>query len=147
MVSPHQPSLLDVDWSKIPAPADDGAAAHLTGMRVADVARTVAPNAEPEIIGIRPGEKLHEQMVSTEDSYYTYEYESHYKILPAINKTIFSALLDFGYVPAYGKFALFNRAIVHWEGYVSLGVGAFMSQVIPVKPSDPSFQFEPSAVS
>lgn len=61
------------------------------------------------------------------------------KVLPAVNKQIFSALLDFGYVPAYGKFALFNRAIVHWEGYVTLGVGAFMSQVIPVKRSDPSF--------
>jgi peroxiredoxin len=38
MVSPHQPNLLDVDWSKIPAPPDDGAAAHLVGMRVPDVA-------------------------------------------------------------------------------------------------------------
>jgi peroxiredoxin len=38
MVSPHQPNLLDVDWSKIPAPTDDGAAAHLTGARLADVA-------------------------------------------------------------------------------------------------------------
>lgn len=61
------------------------------------------------------------------------------KVLPAVNRLVFSALLDFGYVPAYGKFALFNRAIVHWEGYVTLGVGAFMSQVIPVKRSDPSF--------
>jgi hypothetical protein len=61
------------------------------------------------------------------------------KVLPAVNKLVFSAMLDFGYVPAYGKFALFNRAIVHWEGYVTLGVGVFMSQVIPVKPSDPSF--------
>jgi len=62
------------------------------------------------------------------------------KVLPAVNKLIFSALLDFGYVPAYGKFALFNRAIVHWEGYVTAGVGAFMSEVIPVKRSDPSFR-------
>lgn len=62
------------------------------------------------------------------------------KVLPAVNKQIWSAMLDFGYVPAYGKFALFNRAVVHWEGYVSLGVGAFMSEVIPVRPSDPSFQ-------
>lgn len=61
------------------------------------------------------------------------------KALPAVNKMIFSALLDFGYVPVSGKFALFNRAIVHWEGYVTLGVGAFMSQVIPVKRSDPAF--------
>jgi outer membrane beta-barrel protein len=61
------------------------------------------------------------------------------KVLPAVNKLVFSSLLDFGYVPAYGKFALFNRAIVHWEGYVTAGVGVFMSQVIPVKESDPAF--------
>ena len=35
--------------------------------------------------GIRPGEKLHEQMISSEDAYYTYEYPEHFKILPAIN--------------------------------------------------------------
>lgn len=62
------------------------------------------------------------------------------KALPAVNKLVFSALLDFGYVPVAGKFALFNRAVVHWEGYVTLGVGAFMSEVIPVKRSDPAFK-------
>ncbi len=61
------------------------------------------------------------------------------KVLPAVNKLVFSALLDFGYVPTYGKFALFNRTVVHWEAYVTAGVGTFMSQVIPVKLSDPSF--------
>jgi hypothetical protein len=62
------------------------------------------------------------------------------KVLPAVNKLVFSALLDFGYVPAHGKFALFNRSVIHWEGYVTLGVGAFMSEVIPVKRSDPAFR-------
>jgi peroxiredoxin len=38
MVSANQPSLLEVDWSKIPAPEDDGAARHLTGMAVPDIA-------------------------------------------------------------------------------------------------------------
>src|SRR6185503_14565879 len=38
MVSPSQPSLHEVDWSKIPAPEDDGGARHLTGMAVPDVA-------------------------------------------------------------------------------------------------------------
>ena len=46
MVSPHQPNLLDVDWSKIPAPTDDGAAKHLTGMRVPDIALT-ATSGQP----------------------------------------------------------------------------------------------------
>lgn len=37
MVSAHQPNLLGVDWSKIPAPPDDGAARHLVGLRVPDI--------------------------------------------------------------------------------------------------------------
>lgn len=57
----------------------------IPSMKVVDVAKTVSPDAKLEIIGIRPGEKLHEQMISAEDSYYTYEYPEHYKILPAIN--------------------------------------------------------------
>ncbi len=36
-------------------------------------------------MGIRPGEKLHEQMIGAEDSYYTYEYPEYFKILPCIN--------------------------------------------------------------
>lgn len=55
-------------------------------MKVTDIAKTVAPDAEQKIIGIRPGEKLHEQMISPEDSYSTYEYEDYYKILPTISK-------------------------------------------------------------
>jgi len=50
-----------------------------------DLARVVAPEAKQEVIGIRPGEKLHEQMIGAEDSYFTYEYPEHYKILPNIN--------------------------------------------------------------
>lgn len=57
----------------------------IPSMKVTDIARVVAPEAEHKIIGIRPGEKLHEQMISVEDSHYTYEYPEHFKILPAIN--------------------------------------------------------------
>ena len=57
----------------------------LPSMRISDLASVVAPNARQEIIGIRPGEKLHEQMISPEDSYYTFEYLEHFKILPTIN--------------------------------------------------------------
>jgi UDP-N-acetylglucosamine 4,6-dehydratase (inverting) len=54
-------------------------------MKVVDIARAVAPKAEPQIVGVRPGEKLHEQMVSAEDSLHTFEYDSYYKIMPAID--------------------------------------------------------------
>lgn len=57
----------------------------IPSMKVTELARTVAPGCKLEFVGIRPGEKLHEQMISAEDSYYTYAYDEHYKILPAIN--------------------------------------------------------------
>jgi len=57
----------------------------IPSMKVTDLARVVAPEAKQEIVGIRPGEKLHEQMIGAEDSYYTYEYPEHFKILPNIN--------------------------------------------------------------
>jgi UDP-N-acetylglucosamine 4,6-dehydratase (inverting) len=57
----------------------------IPSMKMVDLARVVAPEARHEIVGIRPGEKLHEQMIGTEDSFHTYEYPEHYKILPAIN--------------------------------------------------------------
>ena len=55
-------------------------------IKVTDIAKVIAPDAKHKIIGIRPGEKLHEQMISFEDSHYTYEYKNFYKILPQINK-------------------------------------------------------------
>jgi UDP-N-acetylglucosamine 4,6-dehydratase len=57
----------------------------IPSMKVIDVASTIAPKAKQEIIGIRPGEKLHEEMIGIEDANYTYEYTNHYKILPAIH--------------------------------------------------------------
>ena len=58
----------------------------IPSMRLIDIARAVAPNAEYKMIGIRPGEKLHEQMIGFEDAPHTYEYAEHYKILPAIHE-------------------------------------------------------------
>lgn len=49
---------------------------------VADLARAMAPNAELKEIGIREGEKLHEAMITSEDSRLTYDYGGHYIIYP-----------------------------------------------------------------
>lgn len=57
----------------------------IPSMTMPDVATAVSATAAQKIIGIRPGEKLHEQMISAEDSFHTYEYPEHFKILPAIN--------------------------------------------------------------
>jgi len=58
----------------------------IPSIKVTDIADVIAPKAKHKIIGIRPGEKLNEQMISSEDSYSTYEYSSYYKILPQINE-------------------------------------------------------------
>lgn len=57
----------------------------IPSMKVVDLAHTIAPEARLKVVGIRPGEKLHEQMIGSEDSFYTYEYRDHFKILPAIH--------------------------------------------------------------
>ena len=57
----------------------------IPSMNICDIARAVDPGCEQKIVGIRPGEKLHEQMIGVEDAPHTYEYSDHYKILPAIH--------------------------------------------------------------
>lgn len=57
----------------------------IPSMKVTDIALAVDPYAGHTIVGIRPGEKLHEQMISPEDAAHTFEYKDYYKILPAIH--------------------------------------------------------------
>ena len=54
----------------------------LPSYRITDVAKAVAPSVQTETIGIRPGEKLHEDMITENDSLHTIETEDHYLILP-----------------------------------------------------------------
>ena len=58
----------------------------IPSMKVTDLAKAVDERSTQEIVGVRPGEKLHEQMISEEDSQHTYEYGGYYKILPSINE-------------------------------------------------------------
>jgi UDP-N-acetylglucosamine 4,6-dehydratase/5-epimerase len=58
----------------------------IPSMKVTDVATAVDEKCKQEEVGVRPGEKLHEQMIGPEDALYTYDYQSHYKILPSINE-------------------------------------------------------------
>lgn len=57
----------------------------IPSMSVVDLATALAPECKLEFVGIRPGEKLHEQMIGHEDASFTYEYSDYFKILPAIN--------------------------------------------------------------
>lgn len=57
----------------------------IPSMSIVDIANAVGDGFKTKIVGIRPGEKLHEQMIGVEDAPFTYEYEQHFKILPMIN--------------------------------------------------------------
>jgi FlaA1/EpsC-like NDP-sugar epimerase len=57
----------------------------IPSMKLTDIALAIAPNALHDIVGIRPGEKLHEQMIGLEDAPHTYQYSDYYKVLPAIH--------------------------------------------------------------
>jgi FlaA1/EpsC-like NDP-sugar epimerase len=63
----------------------------IPSMKVTDLAIAIDKDAEHKVVGIRPGEKLHEEMIGKDDSAYTYEYDDYYKILPAINNWSSSA--------------------------------------------------------
>ena len=57
----------------------------IPSMNIIDIANATAPGAKHKIIGIRPGEKIHEQMIGLEDAPHTYAYKNHFKILPMIH--------------------------------------------------------------
>jgi UDP-N-acetylglucosamine 4,6-dehydratase/5-epimerase len=57
----------------------------IPSMKVVDLAKAIDKDAIQKVIGVRPGEKLHEEMIGEDDSIYAYEYDDYYKILPAIN--------------------------------------------------------------
>jgi UDP-N-acetylglucosamine 4,6-dehydratase len=49
-----------------------------------DLARAIAPEAEIDVVGIRPGEKLHEEMISEDDARRSYAFDDHYVIAPLL---------------------------------------------------------------
>jgi len=59
----------------------------IPSVRITDLATAMAPNLEHKIIGIRPGEKLHEIMCPKDDSHLTLEFDDHYVIMPTIQLT------------------------------------------------------------
>ena len=57
----------------------------IPSMTITDIAQAVSETAKQKTVGIRPGEKIHEQMIGLEDAPHTYAYEGHFKILPMIH--------------------------------------------------------------
>jgi UDP-N-acetylglucosamine 4,6-dehydratase len=62
--------------------------------RITDVAEAICPKCTQEIVGIRPGEKVHEEMITASDSFFTYDLGKYYSILPAVPNFNLSSYVD-----------------------------------------------------
>ncbi|MDX1718640.1 MAG: UDP-N-acetylglucosamine 4,6-dehydratase (inverting) [Salegentibacter mishustinae] len=62
--------------------------------RISDVAEAICSKCEKPVVGIRPGEKIHEEMITSSDSYYTYDLGKYYTILPSTHRWKLQDFID-----------------------------------------------------
>lgn len=84
--------------------------------------------------------------VGVEGQYFAKQFREPFELvgrqarrLPTINEYNFAGALNFHYVPVYGKFAIFDKKLVHWEAYFTAGVGLTQTEVVPRDPRFPGF--------
>ena len=83
--------------------------------RILDVAKAINENCKVEIIGVRPGEKIHEEMISNSDSLYTYDIGDKYVILPSFYKDIKAFANKFKAVKVKEGFTYNSKENKIWE--------------------------------
>ncbi|MEA2755374.1 MAG: UDP-N-acetylglucosamine 4,6-dehydratase/5-epimerase, partial [Aliidongia sp.] len=86
----------------------------IPSMRVADLAHSMAPDLPTRVIGIRPGEKLHEVMVTEDDSRQTLELDDRYVIEPAFNFWAREPYIDLGAKPVPDGFRFASDTNTDW---------------------------------
>lgn len=83
--------------------------------RITDVAQAIGPDCEHPIVGVRPGEKIHEEMITASDSFNTVDLERYFAILPAGSSyTVDSYTSEYGGVPVAPGFAYNSGANKHF---------------------------------
>ncbi len=58
----------------------------IPSVKITDIAKVIGPDCKMKEVGMRPGEKLHEQLISSDESSHTYEFEKYFKILSPLNR-------------------------------------------------------------
>ncbi|UUX49398.1 UDP-N-acetylglucosamine 4,6-dehydratase (inverting) [Nisaea acidiphila] len=86
----------------------------IPSMKIVDVAKTMAPELPMRNVGIRPGEKLHEVMISEDDSRTTVELEDRYVILPANSDRVMTEYLEAGAKPVVTDFRYASDTNTAW---------------------------------
>ena len=101
--------------------------------RIMDVANAIAPDCEHKVVGIRPGEKVHEEMITPSDSFYTYDLGKYYTILPSKPKWNLDKFIEEHQAQKVEKgFAYNSGDNTEWETIESL-------RALIKKHVDPSF--------
>ena len=89
--------------------------------KITDVAKAIAPDCEQKITGIRPGEKIHEEMITSSDSFTTYDLGKYYVILPQLPHWNLDAYLEsFGAKRVAKGFNYSSDNNTQWETVESL---------------------------
>jgi UDP-N-acetylglucosamine 4,6-dehydratase (inverting) len=89
--------------------------------RILDVAKAVAPDCQFEIVGIRPGEKIHEEMITSSDSFHTYDLGKYYIILPSVpNFNLDNFINKFNAIKVNDGFSYNSGENKEWEDVDSL---------------------------
>lgn len=89
--------------------------------RITDIAEAIGPDCEKPIVGIRPGEKIHEEMITSSDSYYTYDLGKYYTILPATHRwNLKEFILEYNAKKVAEGFNYSSDNNTEWESVESL---------------------------
>lgn len=89
--------------------------------KITDVAQAIGPECEHKVVGIRPGEKVHEEMITPSDSFYTYDLGKYYTILPSTpNWKIKDFIEDFKAIKVDQGFSYNSGENTEWETVASL---------------------------
>jgi UDP-N-acetylglucosamine 4,6-dehydratase (inverting) len=89
--------------------------------RITAVAEAIGPDCKHEVVGIRPGEKVHEEMITPSDSFYTYDLGKYYTILPAVPRFNLDEFVDhFKASKVEEGFAYNSGQNTEWESVESL---------------------------
>lgn len=84
--------------------------------RILDIAQAIGPECEHQVVGIRPGEKIHEEMITPSDSFYTYDLGKYYTILPSTHKWKLDEFVnEFNAVKVPEGFAYNSGENTDWE--------------------------------
>ena len=89
--------------------------------RITDVAEAIGPECEKPVTGIRPGEKIHEEMITASDSFYTYDLGKYFVIIPATHKWLLEDFInEFKAIKVAYGFSYNSGDNKEWETITSL---------------------------